>query len=300
MSQEDEIPKHYQPMFTQNVEMLVQKSGSILFPTFSHGVYKGESAEVVKQFGPTVARRGDNSRHGDTPIMTTPRDQRWVFPEVVDWGDLFDRNDLMKQLIDPTSPITTNAKNAVGRALDEIGIEAFFGDAKTGKNGGTTTQFDDTNMLVDVDVGSNAATGMNVAKIIRGRRLLRAQYAITATDDLHVALASQQEEELFNDDRFVNTRYRRSAVLEDADSNEFFRCHFHYLEELPYDPAHATYRWCPMWVQSGMHFGMWENLTVEIGKNPNKKFNWQLYIWQRLGATRVQEKKVVKIKNKES
>ena len=116
MAAEDDIPKHYQPLFTKNVETLVQKSGSLLMPYVDIGNYSGESAEIVKQFGPTKARRGDNSRYGDTPIMSTSRDQRWVFPENVDWGDLFDRNDLMKMLIDPSSILTTNAASARRRA----------------------------------------------------------------------------------------------------------------------------------------------------------------------------------------
>jgi len=304
MSQEDEIPKHYQSQFTQNVAHLVQKGGSLLLPFVdASGAYMGESAEVVKQFGATKARRGDNTRHGDTPIMSTPRDQRWVIPENIDWGDLFDRNDLMKMLIDPTSPITKAAVMAMGRETDVTIINALFGDAKTGKGGTATTAFPAISQNVGIQVGITPAadTGMNVGKIIRGRRLLRAQYAIHPMDPIIVAGGSRQEEELFNYDRFVNTRYRREAVLEDADSNEFFRCKFVWLEEMPTDPADATIRWCAMFPQSAIHFGRWNGgMQTHLARNPQKKFNWQLYMHETQAATRTEEKKVVRILCKEA
>lgn len=305
MSQEDEIPKHYQAQFTQNVSHLVQKSGSLLLPHVdSSGSYQGESQEVVKQFGATKARRGDNSRHGDTPIMSTPRDQRWVVPENIDWGDLFDRNDLMKMLIDPTSPITQAAVMAMGRETDVTIINAIFGDAKTGKAGATTTSFPALGGAQDVgiQVGSDPAadTGLNVAKIIRARRILRAHYAISAMDPLVFVGGARQEEELFNDERFVNTRYRRSAVLEDADSNEFFRVNFVWIEEMPTNPADATHRWCALFPKSAIHFGRWNGgMKTHLAQNPQKKFNWQLYMHDTQGATRTEEKKVVRVICKE-
>ncbi len=297
MAAEEDIPQHYQDLFTKNVEHLVQKEGSLLWPYVSHGQYIGQSAEVVKQFGQTAARRGDNSRYGDTPIMSTPRDQRWVYPELVDWGDLFDRNDLMKMLIDPTSELTKAGMMAIGRTVDQIIIDSFYATAKTGKNGSTNTVFDAT-MEVNVQVGTNplADTGLNVAKIIDLRRILREKYAIHPSDELCVVAGAKQEAELFNDDRFVNRRYRRTEVLEDADSNDFFKCHFVFLEELP---KVGNNRYVTAFVKSGVHVGSWEGLKTELGKNPNKKFNWQLYMWQRLGATRTQEKKVVRVLCKE-
>jgi len=305
MAQEDEIPKHYQPLFTKNVDYLVQKEGSLLLPYVDvNSDYIGESIEVVKQFGPSKARRGENTRHGDTPIMSTPRDQRWVVPENIDWGDLFDRNDLMKQLIDASSAITRVAGMAMGRETDVTIINSFFGDARTGKGGATITPFPvDASQDVGIQVGSAPAAdvGMNVAKIIRGRRILRANYAINRGDPLVVVGAARQEEEMFNDDRFVNTRYRRTTVLEDADSNEFFKCTFIFLEEMPTDPADVTKRWCAMFPKSAIHLGRWNGgLQTHLAQNPQKKFNWQLYMHETQGATRTQEKKVVKIICKEA
>lgn len=297
MAAEDEIPKHYQSLFTQNVEHTAQKEGSLLYSLVSHGSYTGESAEVVKQFGPTKARRGDNSRYGDTPIMSTPRDQRWVFPEVVDWGDLFDRNDLMKQLGDPTSPLTKGGAMSIGREWDNIIIESLDGVAKTGKNGSTNTVFNAA-MEVGVQVGINPAadTGANYGKIVRARRLLREKYAIHPMDRLIYVAASQQEEDLFNDEKMINRRYRRTETIEDGELGEPFRVTFVFLEELP---KVGNNRSNFLFAQSGVHFGTWEGLNTRIAPNPNKKFNQQLYQWSRVGATRTQETKVVRIICKE-
>lgn len=301
MSAEDDIPQHNQSQFTQNVGFLLQKEGSLLYNLVSHGNYQGESAEVIKQFGPTKARRGENSRYGDTPIMSTPRDQRWVFPENVDWGDLFDRNDLMKQLIDPRSPITTNAKNAMGRTVDEIVLESMFADAKTGKNGGTTTAYPSDNSLdVNIQVGSNADTGFNFDKLRKARRLMRNNHVNFRDDPLVCIISAEEEEDIWGDDKFTNTRYIRTASIPDGElQDKFFQVQFVILgeDELPTN-AGDTVRYCPLYAMSGIHLGEWEALQVDLGKDPGKKFNWRLYLHQAFGATRTQEKKVVRINTK--
>jgi hypothetical protein len=49
-----------------------------------------------------------------------------------------------------------------------------------------------------------------------------------------------------------------------------------------------------------MHLGVWEDLLAFDGVDPRKKFNRWIYLEQLKGATRLEEKKVVRIKCKRS
>lgn len=295
-TQEIEIPKHYQPQFTTIQELLLQKMGSTFRPYCMPGSYKGESGEVVKQFGATKARVGNEDRNGDTPIMTTPRDQRWVYPTHVDIGDLFDKQDQIRQLIDPTSSINQAFNAAMGRAIDDdIIIPAFFGDAKTGKNGSVTTVFpNDGSQDVAQTIGSdNGATnvGLNSAKIIRGRKLLRRFKVKLEQEQVYVGISSAQEEDLLNDAKYTDRDFGE-PVLEQGRLKRWLGCEFVIDDGLPWA---ANVRSCPMWVKSGMHFGTWEELNTKIGPDPGKKFNVRVYMSQNFGCTRTQEKKVIRI-----
>ena len=70
----------------------------------------GRAASIVCGGG-----RKRTSRHADTPIMDTPGDKRWVHPQDYEWGDMIDKQDQVRMLVDPTGPYVTNGVNAIGR-----------------------------------------------------------------------------------------------------------------------------------------------------------------------------------------
>jgi hypothetical protein len=51
----------------------------------------------------------------------------------------------------------------------------------------------------------------------------------------------------------------------------------------------------PAWVRSGMHLGTWRDLRVNVGPDPSKKFNQRIYMLEQMGATRLDENKVIKV-----
>ena len=52
----------------------------------------------------------------------------------------------------------------------------------------------------------------------------------------------------------------------------------------------------PVYVKSGMHFGMWNDIKTDISqRNDLQNIPWQVYVTLTGGATRIEEKKVVQI-----
>jgi hypothetical protein len=71
---------------------------------------------------------------------------------------------------------------------------------------------------------------------------------------------------------------------------------FIHSERLAVQAATATNRRCFAWVKSGLHLGIWNDLTVDVSQRKDKAgLPWQVYVYMTMGATRTQEKKVVEI-----
>lgn len=290
-----EIPKWYQPKFTTIQEDLLQKEGSYLMPCVAHGSYRGESGEVVKQWGQTTARRGNEDRNGDTPVMTTPVDQRWVYPETIDWGDMISKADDLRMLVDRQSGLVKAANMAMGRQIDGVIIDAFFGASKTGKNGTTTTNFPAGQEVASSFGGSTV--GLTVEKVIESRRILRANYAF-GRERAFFGITSKQESDLLNSTKFINRDYGEPQLDSgNGRLKNWLGYEWVILEEFPIT---GTVRECPVWLESGIHLGMWDALSTNIGPDPGKKFNVRVYMSQMMGATRTQEKKVVRVKCSEA
>ena len=125
--------------FSSNVQMLSQQMGSLLRSAVDVETVNGEKA-FFDQVGSAAAVLR-TSRHADTPIVDTPHSRRQVTLSDYEYGDLVDDQDKVRLLIDPTSSYARAAAAAMGRAMDDVIISAFYGDAKTGKDGSTTTAF---------------------------------------------------------------------------------------------------------------------------------------------------------------
>jgi hypothetical protein len=54
----------------------------------------------------------------------------------------------------------------------------------------------------------------------------------------------------------------------------------------------------PVWVKSGMHLGMWNEITSDISQRKDiQGLPWQAYIYMTAGATRIDEDKVYAIES---
>ncbi len=300
----EEVQKFYQPKFTTEMALLSQQMVPKLRPWMTVGEYKGESAEAVKQIGVIEANVDDEDGDGDTPNNEAPRDQRWVFPREANTGKRFKRADAMRILADTAATERSAFMAGMNRAEDrKIIMPAFFGPARTGKGGINITNFpSDGSQDVVSTVGSadNATPcGVNTAKLIKARTILSLGDVDMDTDQLVVAMNGTDLESLLSDIKVTNRDYNGGdPVLKNGRLSYWMGFNFVEMNGIPLNPADPTERWLPMWAKSGMHLGVWEEIQTFDGPDPRKKFNHWLYMEQLKGATRLEEKKVVRIKVK--
>jgi hypothetical protein len=294
----DQIPNHYRIQFADNVSLLLQQKGSRLAKTVMPGSYKGKAASVVDQFGATEAKERTGRYAPKTPA-NTPTDRRWVYPTAFDWMDLIDSFDKLQTILDPQSAYVQNATNALGRAKDKVIIAAAFADAKTGEQGGTTTQFLSGN-VIGTDVGGTGS-GLNVEKLRAGKRLLMAAEVDLDTDELWMPISAVQHDNLLNEITIISSDFNGGdkPVLKDGRVERFLGINFVHSEKL--NATSGGLRRLPLYAKSGMHLAMWEDIKTSVTVREDLEGDpIQVSATGIFGSTRTEEKKVVEIDCTES
>jgi hypothetical protein len=297
------IPDFFVKSFSSNVEHLLQQQDSRLYDAVMHGSYVGQSAQVVNQFG-QVAMQPVVSRFTPKVRTDVATDQRWVYPASYDLNQSVDNFDKLKIIIaDPLSQEAQAARNAVNRQKDNNIIAAFFGTAKTGIEGGTSTTFGTTVTTTaggrNVAVSTGGATSsLNVAKLREARRALTSFNNDMDSDPMYIAVTSKEQDALLGEIQVTSLDFNDSPVLKDGKITRFLGFNFIQTELLTTgtDDAAGTSNQIPAWMKSGMHCGIWNDINNDIHQRHDLVGDpWEISTTITLGSTRTQENKIIRI-----
>lgn len=290
------LPTFYVEQYSTNVQLLLQQKGSRLRGAVMTGSHVGKQASPVDQIGAITAQKV-TSRFGPMGRVDAPLDRRWVFPVDYDLPQLIDSFDKLRLLTDPSSSYVTNATYAMGRAQDDEIIAAFFATAKTGVQGGTDTTFDTANQTVSVNEGGSASN-MNVAKLRAGKKILMANEVDLDNDPIYCVITAEEHDSLLNEVQIVSTDFNDRPILVDGKVTRFLGINFLHCERLQTgtDDAAGTSTMVPMFAKSGMYMGEWNGISSDISQRKDLQgLPWQAYCYGTFGATRLEEKKVVRV-----
>lgn len=289
------IPTHYVMQFSSNINLLLQQKGSKLRGAVTQGAYVGKAASPVDQFGKIEATRV-TSRFGAMGRVDAPTDRRWVYPVDYDLPQLIDQFDKLRLLTDPESTYVTNALFALGRKMDYEIITAFTGTAKTGEQGATNTSFTSGNE-VDVAVGG-ANSKLNVAKLRELKKLMMANFVDFESEEVYVGITAADHDALLGEIQIVSKEFNDTPVLVNGKVMGFLGFRFIHCELIETAAAGTNEVNLPAWAKSGMHLGIWNDVTTSISKrNDLQGEPWQAYVYATFGATRLEENKVYNIES---
>lgn len=295
------VPSHYYTEFARNIDFLAQQTNSRLSGAVMTGTHSGEKASPVDQIG-KIEMTDVSTRFAAMGRTDSPLERRWVFPISSDLPQLLDTFDALKLLIDPKSAYVQNAVNAAQRRKDRHIIGAFFADAATGVNAGSTEQFGTTltssgGQNVSVDLGG-AASNLNVRKLREGkRRLMEADVDLDA-EPIYMAITSKEHDSLLSEIQVVSTDFNDRPVLTDGRVTRFLGINFIHTElvQTGTDDQTGTSRACPLWVPRGMHYGSWQSVVTDISQRKDLQgLPWQAYVMMTGGATRLEKVRVVRV-----
>lgn len=286
----DSITAAFVQEYKATTELLLQQKGSRFRKAVTTNSYRGKSGTVVEQYAATSAVK-KTSRHSPTPNIDIPQSRPWVYPFDYEWGHSIDQTDTLRMLIDPTSPVTMSGAAAMARAQDDEIIAAFFGTAKVGENGSTSEVFD-TAYDVGVNVGGTASS-INVAKLQNALRLAMGAHKGEVEEMIYCGISSYEHDALLKEIQITSKDFNGGQpVLENGLVRRFMGANFLVSERLLISSGN---RMIPFWVPTGMHMGLWQDLIVKVDQLPTQSYDWQVYMCETIGATRVQQGKVIRI-----
>lgn len=279
------IPVAHVEQYRDNVIMLAQQKGTRLARTCRNdGEVIGRSV-YYDRIGATNASQV-TTRHADTPLTNTPHSRRRADMTDWDWADLVDRVDRLRTIYDPTNFYALNGAFAIGRALDDVIIDAMGGSVYEGQSGGTTTAFPSAQKI------AAATAGLTLAKLISAREILDAA-EVDPDYKRFLACTAEQISDLLNNTTVTSADYNNIKALVQGDINTFMGFEFIRTERLDVDGSND--RLCYAYTEAAMGIGMGEELMVDIGPRRDKRNATQVYVCASLACTRIEDAQIVQI-----
>ena len=281
-----QITTAFVEQYSANIQMLSQQMGSLLRDAVRNESVTGKDA-YFDQIGKVTAQL-KVSRHSDTPQIDTPHSRRRVSLADYEFADLIDQQDKVRLLIDPTSSYAKAAAYAMGRAMDDVIIAAALGTANTGVSGGTAVPFDPAN-IVAANLGG---TGMNIEKLASAKQILDAG-DVDPSIKRHIIVSPQEIADLLNSTTVTSSDFNTVKALVHGEIDSFMGFKFHVSNRLVDNGASNTQ--CIAFAEDGILLGVGKDVTARIDERADKSYATQVYYCQTIGATRMEEAKVVSV-----
>ena len=272
--------------YSANVQMLSQQMGSLLRDKVRVESVVGKNA-FFDQVGSVTAVE-KTSRHSDTPQIDTPHARRRVSLADYEFADLIDQQDKVRLLIDPTSSYAQAAAMAMGRAIDDVIITAALGTAYTGETGSTSTS--------NANTIAHGSGGLTVAKLRTAKQTLDLS-DVDPSIPRHIIVSPKQISDLLNITEVTSSDFNTVKALANGEINTYLGFNFIVSNRLSLS---GTTRSCIAFAQDGLALGIGKDINARIDERADKSYATQVYYCMSIGATRMEEDKVVEVQCTES
>lgn len=279
----------YAKAYGTNVSMLAQQVGSRLRNTVTvkSGVVGEETyMDQIEAF--EALARGSRLAATDATLASYTR--RRIALEDFYIAKAIDKMDDVRTLADPTSAISKSGVAGLGRKIDDQIIAALYGTAYTGKVGGTST------VLPSAQKIASASTNLTLAKWLDAIEILNGN-DVDPSDEKYLLIGSNQLSSLLNTTEIKSADYNTVKALVQGQLNSFLGCTVIRTERLP---VSASVRKCLLYTKSGIGLAIGRDIVSRIDELPTNHYAKQLYFSMAIGASRLEEDKVVEISCLES
>jgi len=285
----NQITTAFVQQYSNNVQMLSQQKGSLLRSAVDVETVVGKNA-FFDQVGSALAVKR-TTRHADTPQMDTPHARRRVSLVDYEYADLIDNQDKIRTLIDPTSAYASAAAYALGRAQDDEIIAALSGTAFTGETGSTATALPSAQKITE-----GGTNGLTIAKLRSAKEILDAA-SVDPSIARYIAVSPKQITDLLGTTEVTSSDFNSVKALANGEVNSFLGFNFIVSNRLT---SASSKRLCLVWAMDGCKMAIGQDLMTRIDERSDKGYAHQVYVCQSIGATRMEEDKVVTIQAHEA
>ena len=286
------MPDHFTTQFDSNWKHLVQQKNSKLKEYVTIDSIEGKEKSYNQLDATSMAQITDRS--GDTRISNQTMAKRWIRPLQYDCAKLVDEFDeqLLGEVVLPTSPIIQSHAAAYARTCDKIIIDALGGTAFTGTTGTTATVLPAGQKIAAnyVESGAVANSGLTIAKL-RAAKFLFDSNEVDEEEERILVVSAKQLQDLLRTTEVTSADYNTVRALVDGTLNTFMGFKFRRSQQLP---LATDIRSCFAYVKSGIVLAE-RGLKTHMDIRTDLSHSLQIRSVASLAAVRMEEKKVVEI-----
>lgn len=284
-----QITTAFVEQYSNNVQMLSQQKGSLLRDKVDSETVQGKNA-FFEQIG-SVTAQVRTTRHAPTPQLDTPHARRRVSLADYEFADLIDDQDKVRTLIDPTSSYAQAAAFAMGRAMDDVIISAATGTSFTGVSGGTSTALPGGQAITE-----SGTDGLTIAKLRNAKRIMDLN-SVDASIPRYIVVSPRQIDDLLGTTSVTSADFNTVRALVTGEVNTFMGFQFIVSNRLS---IASSKRLCFAYAQDGIKLALGKDVMSRIDERADVGYATQIYYCMSIGATRMEEEKVVSIQAHEA
>jgi len=304
MSQE--VTTAFVKQFSSNIFHLSQQDGSRLAPVVRKESQKSEASFYDRIGSVTAVLR--TSRHADTPQFDTPHSRRRVTLNDYEWADLIDDVDKVRMLIDPASDYVKASMMAMGRAMDDVVISAANGSAYGGVDGGTAVALPAAQHIGAVSGGS--LSGLNVEALRVTQRIFD-EAEVDEKIPRYFVFSAEQRQNLLSETEVTSADFNTVKALVNGQIDSYMGFKFIRSERLNNSGLYSintstgavtlstgngnAARQCFAFAGDGLLLSIGMDMKARISERDDKGYSTQVYAQMSIGATRMEESKVVMV-----
>ena len=285
----NQITTAFVQQYSNNVQMLSQQKGSLLRNTVDSETVVGKNA-FFEQVGQAVAQKR-TTRHADTPQIDTPHSRRRVSMVDYEYADLIDKQDQVRTLIDPTSSYAQAAAFALGRSMDDEIISAVSGNAFSGETGSTTVALPSAQKITE-----SGTDGLTLAKLRSAKEKFDSA-SVDPSIQRYLVVGPKQISDLLNTTQVTSSDFNTVKALVNGEINQFLGFTFITSNRLS---IASSKRLCLAYAADGIKLALGQDIMTRIDERSDKGYATQVYVCMTMGATRLEEEKVVSIEAHEA
>jgi hypothetical protein len=273
----------YAQAYGQNIMQLAQQKYSKLLNTvYMRPNVRGKTffQDQIGQWEMSVK----GGRNVETPNNDPVLGRRMGI--MVDYHDarLLDRGDELKSISDPRSAYTIAAAQALGRKIDDVIIAAAIGTSYSGETGSTS--------VTNGNIKLVTAATLTLAEVIAIKDKMDAEDV--ELEDRYMVVAPASLNSLLSVEQFTSSDYNSVKALVRGEIDSFLG--FKWITSTRIDAASAVLGSTVEGIafqKYGICLAMADAPMVRTDERNDLSYSWQVYYELNLGATRLEEDRVV-------
>ena len=278
------IDNAYIQTYETNVRHLAQQGKSRL---------RGRIMEKSKQsqyhnwerFGAMEAETKSGQRVA-TPVGNQSWSRRVSTPITKHMGAVTELEDPVQMLVDPNSTIATAQGMGMGRAVDDIIIDAFDADALT--EDGTSDAFDSI-ITQTVGDGTDEIDGDIIKEVLEKFYSRDIEGDVPKT----IVIGEKQLRSMLMEDEIINRDYMIQTALATGILPDYLGFDWVISTRLPAPATDELY--CFAFTPYAMGLQVNRDVSSIIAQDPSLSFAWRIYSYLTMGCVRVEDEHIVRI-----